>query len=54
MSDFHIALLLALALALALIYISADNIVLRIQLHFTRKTIEQLKLQNDLNLDDLK
>ena len=52
MSDFHIALLLALALAL--IYISADNIVLRIQLYFTRKTIEQLKLQNDLNLDDLK
>ena len=50
MSDFHIALLLALAL----IYISADNIVLRIQLHFTRKTIEQLKLQNDVNFDDLK
>ena len=52
MSDFHIALLLALALAL--IYISSDNIVLRIQLHITRKTIEQLKLQNDVNLDDLK
>ena len=53
MSDYAVVIYFSI-LALCITYISAQSLVLKCRLDIEKEKTKQIRLQNDVNLDDLK